>query len=227
MSLHAKLLAVMKEVRSLKKRGQNTEQGYAYVTEADTVTALRRALVKRDVLVIPRVLNQSQQGFLVMVSMTFTFVDVETNETLVCEWAGAASDKHDKAIWKAITGAQKYLLLKLFMIPTYDDPERDSPSHEQGVTVEAPPQPVTILKVQNHRRGATFHLSDRRRVIAFPPQLIALAEQRSQDHVSVLIRCEGNSAGKPICVGIDDAEKSAILPPSSTVPVVSTEDAVL
>lgn len=226
MSLHAKLLAVMKEVRSLKKRGHNSEQGYAYVTEADTVTALRRALVKRDVLVIPRVLNQSQQGFLVMVTMTFTFVDVDTNETLVCEWAGAASDKHDKAIWKAITGAQKYLLLKLFMIPTFDDPERDSPSHESTVAVSAPESPVLIDSVTTKGRTSTLKLSDGRKVVVFQPQLAALAEQRSQDKIMVLVKCEGEWRGKAKCIGIEDAEpKGALWNPE--VPAVSTEDAVL
>lgn len=36
---------------------------------------------------------------------------------------GEGMDTGDKAIYKAITGAQKYVLMKTFLIPTGDDPE--------------------------------------------------------------------------------------------------------
>src|SRR5574340_328981 len=38
---------------------------------------------------------------------------------------GEGQDRGDKATYKAMTGATKYALLKLFLIPTGDDPEKD------------------------------------------------------------------------------------------------------
>ena len=55
----------------------------------------------------------------------FTFIDAETGETESFTVVGEGQDSGDKAVYKALTGATKYALMKTFLIPTGDDPERD------------------------------------------------------------------------------------------------------
>jgi hypothetical protein len=49
--------------------------------------------------------------------------DGVTGETLDYPWMGWGVDPGDKGGYKAITGAEKYFLMKTFLIPTGDDPE--------------------------------------------------------------------------------------------------------
>ena len=46
--------------------------------------------------------------------------------------SGSGQDAGDKGIFKAISGAQKYALMKAFMIPTGDDPEQDAGVDERN-----------------------------------------------------------------------------------------------
>src|SRR5699024_6730814 len=46
-------------------------------------------------------------------------------------------DAGDKAVYKAITGATKYALMKVFMIPTGDDPEQDYEADERNNTQQS------------------------------------------------------------------------------------------
>jgi hypothetical protein len=68
--------------------------------------------------------------------MEFKFIDGETGEELVFHSEGEGQDAGDKGIYKAITGAQKYALMKAFMIPTGDDPEADSGVDERNTKEE-------------------------------------------------------------------------------------------
>jgi ERF superfamily len=63
---------------------------------------------------------------LTTVDMKFTIEDGESGETRTISMGGQGIDPGDKGIYKAETGANKYALLKLFQIPTGDDPELDS-----------------------------------------------------------------------------------------------------
>jgi hypothetical protein len=90
--------------------------------------------------------------------MTFSLLDGESGERLDFPWVGAGTDKGDKGIYKALTGGAKYFLLKMFLIATGDDPEREdvktiqpaAPSVQSrdraGAVVtaaQAPPKPRT------------------------------------------------------------------------------------
>jgi hypothetical protein len=57
--------------------------------------------------------------------MEHTIVDGDSGEKLVCSSAGMGCDPADKGIYKALTGAQKYFLQKLFFITDQTDPEAD------------------------------------------------------------------------------------------------------
>ena len=77
--------------------------------------------------------HTNQKGnteYIATVKVKFTFIDGDSGEELSIHSVGEGQDAGDKAVYKAITGAQKYALMKAFMIPTGDDPEQDSESQQ-------------------------------------------------------------------------------------------------
>jgi ERF superfamily len=133
-SLVRKLAAVMGEVERIPKSGRNEFHKYDYATEADIVAAVRKGLAERSVMILHRVdelaWRESKKSSgeaaspIATVHVTFTAHDGDTGETLVvAQTVGEGQDSGDKAVYKALTGALKYAILKLFLIPTGHDPE--------------------------------------------------------------------------------------------------------
>jgi hypothetical protein len=135
--LAAKLVEVMAAVKRIPKNGYNDFHKYHYALEADILEALRDELATRNVLLIPSVTGRSrdqvgEKGQVVThLDMAFTFLDADTGEEITRAWLGAGADKEDKGAYKAMTGGEKYFLLKTFMIPTGDDPEADTTKDEK------------------------------------------------------------------------------------------------
>lgn len=130
-SLVRKLAEVMAAVERVPKRGRNDFHKYDYATEADIVATVRAELAKRQVMLLPAVESISREpvgekgSVLTTTAMRFTFIDGESGETLERPWFGCGTDKEDKGLYKAMTGGEKYFLLKTFLMPTGDDPEQD------------------------------------------------------------------------------------------------------
>lgn len=149
-TLIKKLAAVMKAVERIPKHGHNSFHNYDYATEADIVAAVRNELASRNVICLPSIGGRERESIgekgmvLTHLDMTFTFIDGDSGEREVCPWLGAGADKEDKGVYKAMTGGEKYFLLKTFLIPTGDDPEHDGsdiPSGAPPVDGE-PPHPA-------------------------------------------------------------------------------------
>lgn len=130
-----KLASIMAEVGRVPKRGFNDHFKYKFATEVDVTAALQKRLADKNIMVLPEVLAVTKDGKLTTVQMRFTFIDGETDAELQLQWSGMGDDSSDKGIWKAITGALKYFLLKTFLVPTGDDPEQDTP--KRGRTSQA------------------------------------------------------------------------------------------
>lgn len=145
-SLAAKLAEIILTVSHVAKRGTNDFHKYDYATESDVLEAVRRGLAERSVVIVPRcvgvsVLERERDGkasmFVTTADMILTLVDGESGEVMECPWKGSGEDSGDKGLYKALTGGNKYFLLKLFMIPTGDDPEKDKRKPKGGQS-EAP-----------------------------------------------------------------------------------------
>lgn len=133
-----KLAEVMGVVKRIPKRGRNDFHKYDYAMESDIVDSIRSELAKRHVMLLPGVVKQTRTSYerksqngaktvmLTDVEMTFTFIDGETGETLERRWEGCGEDSSDKGLYKAITGSDKYFLMKTFLMSTGDDPEADT-----------------------------------------------------------------------------------------------------
>jgi len=140
-SLISKLVEVMKQVKFIEKKGYNEFNRYKYATESDVAEKVREVLVEQNVIMLPDVVEHktrehiNRKGnteYIATVKVKFTFIDGDSGEELVIHSIGEGQDAGDKAVYKAITGAQKYALMKAFMIPTGDDPEADSSVDERN-----------------------------------------------------------------------------------------------
>jgi hypothetical protein len=135
-SLYGKLAAVTAAVKHVAKNGENTFHGYKYVTEGDLVDAIRGHLASLGVAYlfsvesaeVREVLDQAGKpakgGPITTVKVSATFADDTDKHTV--NGMGSGQDAGDKGLYKAITGAQKYLLMKTFLVATGDDPESDA-----------------------------------------------------------------------------------------------------
>lgn len=137
-SLVSKLAEVMGEVHRIPKSGRNDFHKYDYATEADIVEAVRGGMAQRGLVLVPSVEKMEWADLaggkqrLCTLTVRFTVIDGETDSRLDFVAIGQGSDAGDKATYKAMTGAVKYALLKLFLIPTGDDPEAEKTPPAQG-----------------------------------------------------------------------------------------------
>lgn len=157
-SLVTKLAEVMAAVERVPKRGHNDFHGYDYATEADIADEIRKELAARNVMLLPAITGHERERVgekgqvLTTLKMEFTFVDGDTGEERTRPWMGAGTDKEDKGLFKAMTGGEKYFLLKSFLIPTGDDPERtdkggeaDLPGRTQHTTTGRDSTPAGVV----------------------------------------------------------------------------------
>jgi len=153
-NLISKLVEVMKQVKYIEKKGYNEFNRYKYATESDVAEKVREVLADQNVIMLPDIVEHSTREhinrkgnteYIATVKVKFTFIDGDTGEQLVIHSIGEGQDAGDKAVYKAITGAQKYALMKSFMIPTGDDPEADSGVDERN---NEEPQPKLLSPKQ-------------------------------------------------------------------------------
>lgn len=142
-SLVKKLCEVMASIGWIAKSGENTFHHYKYATEADLVSSLRGELSKRNLFIFPDVQSHTRtpitrqtnagqrETALTDIMVCWTFVDGDSGEKWHCNVPGCGEDSGDKGVYKALTGSEKYLLMKAFLIPTGDDPEAVSDALEK------------------------------------------------------------------------------------------------
>jgi hypothetical protein len=143
MKMTAKIAAALHEVMSkvsyVQKTGKNAFHGYKYAGEADLLAVLRPAMVEAGLMLLPSVKSVSPVDEYGNVSVLMEYSLVHREGEVWPEKIGAAGMGNDKAkngsvgdkgVYKAITGANKYVLFKLFQIETGDDPEASDNAHE-------------------------------------------------------------------------------------------------
>jgi hypothetical protein len=128
----------MAAVDRVPKNGRNDFHKYDYVTEADILDAVRSEMAKRLLILVPDAESDAKSepigekgDRLFTLRQRFTVHDGDSGESLSFHMYGQGSDKLDKGCYKATTGAEKYAVLKLFMIPTGDDPEREDKTSKE------------------------------------------------------------------------------------------------
>lgn len=141
--LYKKIHQVQAQVETVGKSGKNTQQNYDYTMEEDILKAIKPLLQKNNLAVIPTAKSyqvreaQSSKGgvnYMTRVCMEYRICDVETGYSEKVHFFGEGFDPLDKGVYKAYTGANKYMLAKTFLLPTSDDPENDQPKQGQSRT---------------------------------------------------------------------------------------------
>lgn len=128
LNIWQKILKAKEVVGVVKKNGKVEFKStkYNYQTAEDIDIACRDAFIEVGLVVIPsdfEVIND--EGGIITIVQTFNVIDSDTGEFLVTKMGGMGQDSGDKRIYKAETGAYKYILKQLLQIPSQDtDPDR-------------------------------------------------------------------------------------------------------
>lgn len=139
--LIAKLADACNAVGGVEKKGRNEFQKYTYVRAADISKVFRRELFNRNVLLTSNELEVTEKDVptnsggtmhYLTLKVEYTLHDGDSRDELKSIAFGMGMDSGDKAIWKAKTGALKYFLRGLGIVPDErDDPEADESVDEQ------------------------------------------------------------------------------------------------
>lgn len=151
--LFGKLVQAMGEIGHIQKTGKNKEQNYSYATDEEIMRAVQRAFFKVGIAFLSSCegiekepLYSTRSGntmYLYTVKMKYTLADPDTGYTWDLSGVGQGTDTGDKGVYKAITGATKYALLKTLLLPTGDDPEKDDPNAKENERATAAPPKAT------------------------------------------------------------------------------------
>jgi hypothetical protein len=142
-----KLVAVMSDMEALGKGRENKQQGYMFRGIDDVYNMVQPIMAKHGVIMRSTILDDRSEdrpsksgGTLIYRVLKIRYwLVAEDGSSIDTEVIGEGMDSGDKATNKAMSVAQKYALLQMFMIPTVEpkDPEGDSPEVGKGATKSA------------------------------------------------------------------------------------------
>jgi len=153
-TIYTKLNLIQKEIPALKKEGYNTAQKYTYLADYQLAEMFKELCAKHGVLFVygSRKLDEKewtsakgQHWFKTAVAVDYMFIDADNPDSYIeGTGVGEGADTSDKGIYKAITGAVKYILMKTFFLATGDDAEKDDysdSSYTAPAKTSAPSKP--------------------------------------------------------------------------------------
>lgn len=202
LNLVQKLAAVGMEISGVDKAGENKSKdgkiNYKYVKAADVAKEIRQKLFTRNIILTIDEKEITTQGSvktysggelpLVCVKSDFTFHDGDSSDKLTISAYGIAMDSGDKAIYKAKTGALKYVLRGIALIPDEkDDPEHDV-DPEQVNTAIAEAEARFTERDEAQQRIAPFQkkaLEDAYKSHGWPPAQVAIVLDQTNTYVQL------------------------------------------
>lgn len=137
-AIHAALIEVMKQVRSVGKDSTNTFQKFSFRGIDDVLNAVGPALrdcgvsvrpVVRDVIYQTVATSQNKQSTACRITADYVFTAVDGSE-VVSTVIAESWDTGDKAAPKAMSVAMRTALIQTLALPT-DEPDPDSFTHER------------------------------------------------------------------------------------------------
>lgn len=165
-----KLHTIQGEIEKMEKDGHNDHNNYNYLSETQLTMKMKELFDKHEIMTFyswyRKDLQPTPSGkqLVANVQVDYRFYDVESGEFISGTVSGDGADASDKGIFKAITGAIKYLYMKTFNIPTGDDPEKTTkeevtiddvapPPIEENSYEEAVQQPGTVQNLAQNYQG--------------------------------------------------------------------------
>lgn len=123
------LIAAKRTMTPVQKEKRNTHFNYTYANEQGWFEAVQPSLLEQGLLLIFSVVSANRTQNLTTVTATARVVHAPSGQWLEVDAVGEGEDKADKAAYKAMTGAKKYLYALAFSLPTTDDAE--DPQHDK------------------------------------------------------------------------------------------------
>lgn len=171
----AAIVAAMRAVGEVGKRGKNQEQGFKYRKYDDILSVAHDALVEAGLAILPDVVEMKQRTQEVttksqyvrtvtttVVRVEYTFIAATDASERKFTFYGEASDYGDKSLGKALSYADKMMLIGVLKIPVAsDDIDPDQHSHADDEPIGRGERPRGGAKVREPkastaaaRRGA-------------------------------------------------------------------------
>ena len=129
MNIYQRIKAVMEDIQYLAKDDQVSfgTTKYKAISEEKVTTAVRASMIKNGLVMYPETQDILRDGQITTVNVTYRMVNIDNpDEQIQIASSGQGSDTQDKGSGKAMTYAFKYALLRTFMIPTGEDPDKIS-----------------------------------------------------------------------------------------------------
>lgn len=155
-TLAARLLEVRRAVPVVHKDDTNQHQRYKFASSSAVINAVRTAMDDAGIVLIPSIVlaerseRTTKSGgaeILTELKMVYTIVNADDpTDKLEIGWYAQGIDTGERGVGKALTYGEKYLLLKLFQIPT-DDADPDAEDRQAG-SAAAKAQPTTQQAAQ-------------------------------------------------------------------------------
>jgi hypothetical protein len=128
-SIAGAICAVMKDCKGIKETGYNKHANYKYASDADILRVVQPsmathglALTIDDIDIEHRSLGGKMAQWCVA-KVTYRLTHT-SGEHLTVVAIGSGADNVDKGPYKALTGALKYALRAIFLLPTGQDPDQ-------------------------------------------------------------------------------------------------------
>lgn len=153
---------VMSNVGYVQKLGKNDFHNYTYASEVDLLKKLRPAMLEAGLMLIPSITEVSsvdEHGNTnIRMAYTLAHKDGDIWPHLIMA-AGCGNDRNrngvgDKGLYKAITGANKYLLFKLFQIETGEDAEDDTKQQQELAEMQATYIKIALMAIKAQETAA-------------------------------------------------------------------------
>ena len=190
------------EIGYIQKTGKNQHHRYTYASDEDLTRAIAPVLAANGLALVPVVesIARDMDGTRVTVMVRW-IVSHESGQRLECVTASEGTDRQDKAVAKALTGARKYLLRLLFSVATGDDAERDdapTPTPARKAPAPQPEHRETLIQYATEAAGDDADQLDRwtRAIDAQPARLLPTLARRIadvQDVAAALNKLKGAS----------------------------------
>lgn len=197
-NLAKKILKVMEETKPLVKDKTNEHFGYKYTSDAAVVGAIRDSLIKNGLVLIPNHKAERRENDVTTLSVDYTLLDSDSGESIVTNFISYGQDKNDKGIFKASTGAEKYYLMKTFLLSTEDDPENSSSA---TIRKRAPQAESLPQSSQGQNRNLTAEILGKLATMNGGNQV------EMENHLRVISTWHDKKTGEEKWLKISDLEK--------------------
>jgi ERF superfamily protein len=161
--LYGKMAKVMSLVNRVPKAGQNTFHNYRYASADDVADTIRGAMAETNIALIVQMgevkqerieyqsSNKTTSIMRTTVNFNFIFACGDTGAIVISPWTSQVDDNSDKAINKCATSAEKYFLMKTFIVSAGDEPDSDGDKH-----TESTPRKITPSSEKQSERWNTI-----------------------------------------------------------------------